>query len=85
MFKDRTLLTSKLGGVMSSQLTHLPDWVQRADGLQRAELQPVGDFDWLQKELAPPVVGVLTNHPTEEEDETAEGGFRLRSFDGKQS
>lgn len=46
--------------------TNLSDWEQRTNSLQRAELQPVGDFYWFQEELAPPVVTVLTYHPTAE-------------------
>lgn len=46
--------------------TNLSDWKQRTNSLQRAELQPVGDFYGFQEELAPPVVAVLTYHPTAE-------------------
>lgn len=46
--------------------TNLSDWEQWTNSLQRAELQPVGDFYWFQEELAPPVVTVLTYHPTAE-------------------
>lgn len=63
----RRFTTGLLDGSRLRGSTNLSDWVQRADCLQRAELGPVGDFNWLQKELAPPVVRVLTNHPAEEE------------------
>lgn len=46
--------------------TNLSDWKERANSLQGAELQPVGDFDGFQEELAPPVVAVLTYHPAAE-------------------
>lgn len=52
--------------------TNLSDGKQRTNSLQRAELQPVGDLDWLQKKLASPVVTVLTYHPTAEQKESDE-------------
>lgn len=36
--------------------------------MKGAELWPVGDFNWLQQELAPPVVAVFTYHPATKQE-----------------
>lgn len=47
-----------------NQSTDLSDGVHGADGVQGAELWPVGDFDLVQQELAPSVASVFTYDPT---------------------
>lgn len=49
-------------------LTNLSDWVHWANSVKGAELWPVGDFNWLQQELAPPVVAVFTYHPATKQE-----------------